>query len=179
MPLFFAALLIGTTLPLAAGQLKVDESASEFRVDVGATGHSFELFLEAYQSDIVLTEGGQVESASFAFDMKDLKSDNKKRDRKMLAWIEHETTPTIRYELERIDTQGDGSKAGVGTLTMHGVTLPLQVPFEVEREGGTTTLVGGTTVDYRDYGLEVITMFFMKVKPELEISFRLVGTEVE
>lgn len=178
MPLALVALLFGMAASLSAAPLRIDRDSSEFRVDVRATGHAFELFLEAYQSNIVFADNGSVDSAVFGFDMKHLKSDNKKRDRKMLEWIEYETNPLIRYELDSVE-EVDGKAVGVGTVTLHGVSKPVRVPFEVVREGDKVTLTGDAVVDYRDFGLEVITMFFMKVKPELEISFKLVGTEVE
>lgn len=163
-------------LPLAsAATLKVDPAASEFRVDVKATGHSFELYLNSYQADISFDEGGAVERADFSFKCANLKSDNGKRDKKMLGWLEHETYSNISFELKDIVSGADGLE-GHGELTMHGVSKPLVVSFTKEESAGKVTLRGSSMVDHREFGLDVITMFFMKVNPELNISFTLVGT---
>lgn len=160
----------GATAPLV-----LDPDASEFEVNVKATGHSFEVVLDSYEATIDLKPSGELRFAEFSFASSALKSDNKKRDKKMLAWLESDSTPKIRFKLTEVQDRPSG-RVGLGELSLHGVTRVVEVPFSVGVEGARATLSGSATIDYTEYGLEVITLFFMKVNPELTVSFTLVGT---
>lgn len=156
---------------LSAKPLKVDPEASSAVVEVKATGHSFTVDLTDYEAAISLKEDGSVEAARFTFSPNHLDSDSKKRDRKMLEWIEVESFPKIGFQLMEVR---DGNVA-VGNLTMHGQTRQVTFPFEVERSGKLVKISGSAVVDHREFGLEVITLMFFKVKPELQFEFSLVG----
>lgn len=175
LPLCASFALLSFSQCLFAGNFTVDPSQSEFLVDVRATGHSFEVLLNEYSADLEIGQGSELQSATFSFAVEDLDSDKKKRDREMLEWLESETIPEISFVLEKVE-ENDGQQVGVGQLTLHGVTKTVKVPFTIETSGAQTTVSGNANIDYTEYDLEVITMFFMKVKPELEISFRLVGS---
>lgn len=174
VPSLFIAMM-GASQLLAA-PFVVDPAESTFRVDVKATGHSFEVAVDTYQADIVLDESDHPTKADFSFNVKSLVSDNGKRDKKMLKWLESDTYQQISFSLTEVKEDSRG-KVGYGTLTMHGVSKPVEVPFSISEKEGKVVLSGSAMVDYENFGLEVITMFFMKVKPELNISFELVGEQ--
>lgn len=170
--------VLALSLPLWAlesAPVYLDYGASEFRVDVKATGHSFEVLLDTYNAAIEVNDSGGLEKADFSFAVTDLASDNKKRDKKMLGWLESDAIPKISFTLKEVQQRETGP-VGIGDLTLHGVTRSVEVPFSTDVEAGKVTLSGTANVDHREYGLEVITMFFMKVRPELQVSFSLVGT---
>jgi cytochrome b561/polyisoprenoid-binding protein YceI len=48
---------------------------------------------------------------------------------------------------------GEGSYVADGTLTMRGVTAPLQLPFSLVLEGNTASMTGLTTIDRRTFGM--------------------------
>jgi cytochrome b561/polyisoprenoid-binding protein YceI len=48
---------------------------------------------------------------------------------------------------------GEGSYVADGTLTMRGVTAPLQLPFSLVITGDTATMTGMTTIDRRTFGM--------------------------
>lgn len=152
----------------------VDPASSEFRVDVKATGHSFAVLLNEYTAKIDVSSGGSLEKADFSFASHALDSNSAKRDKKMRKWLESDTVPTIHFRLKSVDKEGT-SLVGLGDLTLHGITKPVVVPFSIEKAGDKVTINGTATVDHQDYGLEVITMLFFKVDPELKVSFTLVG----
>lgn len=156
-------------------QLSVDKEHSEFVVDVKATAHSFPVVLNDYTTAIEMGADGKVTAAKFWFSPTKLESDSKKRDKKMRGWLEVETYPEISFELKEV-TEVGGKQVGLGELKMHGISQPVEVPFEVQKSGEKVTLKGVAIVDHTNYDLEVITMLFFKVDPELKISFTLVGT---
>ncbi len=171
-----AAVLLLTPLRfLEATPVHVDPDASDFRVEVSATAHSFDVLLDSYATVIELDDSGELVKAEFSFDCAALDSDNKKRDKKMLGWLEAESMPKISFSLKEVKKEG-ASLVGIGDLSMHGVTKEISIPFSMTKEGSQVTLEGSATVDHQEYGLEIITMFFFKVDPKLEISFKLVGT---
>lgn len=159
----------------SGGPITVDPAASEFEVSVKATGHSFEVLLTEYKANLSLDENGDLQTAEFAFAPTALDSDSKKRDKKMLGWLESDTYKEISFRLDKVEDRPEG-KVGIGQLTMHGVTKPVEVAFTKTIEGGKVTLKGEAVVNHEDFELEVITMFFFKVDPELKIAFTLVGT---
>ncbi len=170
-----AAVLLFTPLCfLGAAPVHVDPDASDFRVDVKATGHSFEVLLDSYATAIELDDSGALVKADFSFDCAALDSDSKKRDKKMLDWLEAEAMPKISFTLKEVKEEA-GALVGIGDLNLHGVSKEISVPFSMTKEGSQVTLEGSATVDHQEYGLEIITMFFFKVDPELKISFKLVG----
>ncbi len=158
-----------------ASDLEIDKQRSIFRVQVAATGHSFEVELKDYVAKISLDSEGQVDSATFSFAPQALDSGNKKRDRKMLQWLDEKSYPKIGFVLQEVRNV-DGGTLGIGTLTLYGQSRAIEVPFELTTEGEVSRLSGRATIDYRDFGLEVISLLFVRVKPVLEVRFELVGS---
>ena len=172
--LFLAALVIGNACA-QAGSLAVDTEKSSLDVDVKATGHSFTVNIQAYHPEIVMSPEGKVESVSFSFSPKALKSDNAKRDKKMFGWLEVESHPQISFVMKDIEQDGMSGKL-IGDLSLHGVTQQVEVPFTIDMADDTITINGSSVVDYQDFDLDIITMFFMKVHSEMNLSFSLVGS---
>ncbi|MDQ8202248.1 YceI family protein [Pelagicoccus sp. SDUM812003] len=162
----------------SAGSVAVDPERSSVEVQVKATGHSFPVVLTGYQADIELSPEAEVSSAKFSFSPTNLVSDNRKRDKKMLGWLEVEAYPRIEFAMTGVEQDGNEGRL-LGELTMHGVTRPVEVPFKIERQGEQVTISGTSTVNHEPFDLEVITMLFFKVNPELNLTFTLVGSIVE
>ena len=62
-----------------------------------------------------------------------------------------------------------------GTLTMHGVSRPLELPVSVERTGGSLRATGSFEVRLSDYDMTRPDLFGIKVNDEVSISFDVVG----
>ena len=62
-----------------------------------------------------------------------------------------------------------------GTLTMHGVSRPLELPVSVERTGGSLRATGSFEVRLSDYEMTRPDLFGIKVNDEVTISFDVVG----
>jgi polyisoprenoid-binding protein YceI len=64
-----------------------------------------------------------------------------------------------------------------GDLTLHGTTKPVTTRVEVGLKDTTLTATGTTKIRQTDFGMQPVTVAggTVKVKDELEVSFRVVG----
>ncbi len=160
----------------SAETLKVDKDRSSFGIDVKASPpHSFTVDVTDYVADIKIDSDGEVVSASVSFNFLDLDSDSNGRDKKMRKWMDVEEHPQVRFVLDEVRREG-ALRIGIGKVWMHGVSQAVEVPFSLGVRNGQAALAGSATIDYQNWGLEIISIFFFKVKPELEIHFSLVGS---
>lgn len=164
---------------LQAGNFQINKKASEIRVESKATPpHTVMSFVRTYQADIQLDANTlSVSKADFSFKLKDFDSAHEKRDKKMYSWIESDRFPEIAFKLSNIVEEG-GQTIGKGSLTMHGVSKEIEVPFSITKKGDTILLDGSAGFSYEDWNLEIIRMFFFRVRPDLKVSFHLEGTAV-
>lgn len=70
---------------------------------------------------------------------------------KSADFLDTATHPTASFTA-KIQAEGDAYKA-VGTLTLHGITAPLTLPFSLQINGDTAIMQGETTLDRRDFGI--------------------------
>lgn len=174
--LFCIALALAPSCLVWAAPLRVDRLVSEVAVDVKASPpHHFACVPEDYDCSIDIdAQSLLVSKASFSFSFADLKSGNKGRDKKMLGWIDNERFPKASFELTSAEVV-DGKMLGKGLFTMHGQSREIELPFSVSREGERFIIEGTADFDYRDWDLEIITLLFFKVKPELHVRIHLEG----
>lgn len=170
-----ASVLFSTTLQ--AGNFSVNPANSEILVDSKASPpHTVTSFVRKYQSDIQIDPDTlAVSSARFTFQLKDLDSEHEKRDKKMNSWIESDKFPEIVFEMSDVSII-DGQNVAKSSLSMHGISKSVNVPFDVSKNGDTISIDGSADFSYEDWGLEIIRLFIFKVKPELNVRFHLEGT---
>ena len=176
--LFFLMGVLGLSFTsIQAGNFKVNNQYSEVSVDCRATPpHTVTSYVRKYDCDIQIDPVElQVTSAQFSFKLIDLDSEHEKRDKKMHSWIDMEHFPEITFSLTNINNTENGNK-GEGTLTMHGVSKTIEVPFTLAKNGDTIQLDGNATFSYEDWGLEIIRLFLFRVRPELNVKFHLEGS---
>lgn len=173
-----ASVLFSTALQ--AGHLSVNPANSEILVDSKASPpHTVTSFVRKYQSDIQIDPDTlAVSSARFSFKLKDLDSEHEKRDKKMHSWIESDIFPDIIFEMNSVSVV-DGKNMATGSLSIHGVSKSVNVPFDVSKSGGTITIEGSANFSYEDWGLDIIRLFIFTVNPELNVKFHMEGTLLE
>lgn len=106
------------------------------------------------------------------------------RDRNMRAWLDAAARPTAEFRLEKLAcTSGDPRHATekhpalftvTGAFMLNGETKPLTATVTGWRSGAFLYVEGITKIDTSDYGLPVIHQFFMTVRKNVDVSFRLV-----
>jgi polyisoprenoid-binding protein YceI len=119
--------------------------------------------------------GPTVESVDVTADLRQLKSDEDRRDRRMRTLgLESDRYPNARFVLSSPITfqakpaSGETVKTnGTGKLTLHGMTRDVSVPIEARWSASGIEVVGGFEVVMRDYGITP-----PRVGPVLSISDR-------
>ena len=61
--------------------------------------------------------------------------------------------PTIRFQLQALDTLAPGRFTAHALVTMKGVTRAIVFPLDLRAEGRTAQMTGGFTVDRTDFGI--------------------------
>ena len=154
----------------------IDPDASRIGIAVRLSMGSFKGVLEKYETRIQIAAGDKsVSMAELDFDFSDLKTGNKRRDKDMLKWLDHENHPKGSFRLEEFATQGEQLEAR-GTVTIHGVSKPIAFPVTIALEGEHVTAEGSAKLNFLDFDLKPIRkMLFITVKPEMIIDFHLEG----
>jgi polyisoprenoid-binding protein YceI len=117
----------------------------------------------------------EVERATCSFPFGKMDSEEARRDRKMLKWIEVENYPEGRFEL--LSVRHDGERwIATGSFTMHGMAREIEVPFSIHKEGETVIIDGESEFDTTEWGLDKIRLFIFTVKPTVQPFFHLEGT---
>jgi len=156
-------------------ELDLDNAHSEIVATARATGHQFTAVPDTYTCHIALSEAGSVEAAEFAFDFHDLHTGKPKRDKEMLHWLEVESYPELRFQMNGTREEA-GTQVITGVLSFHGTEQTIEIPVRVTETEQGTAVSGDTEIDVRDFGLKKIRKFgFLTVNPVLEIHFSLQG----
>jgi polyisoprenoid-binding protein YceI len=174
--LLWAGFACAATATATAGQLEIDPLKSRIEVAVSCTVDSFVGHLEKYQAVIEGDEKAAMPpKASVSFNFADLKTGKADRDAAMLKWLEFEVHPAASFTLTGWQQNGTTNLA-LGRLTLHGVTVDLQMPVVVKQADGIWTISGQANFDYRDFKLEKIRKaLLLTVDPKLKVKFQLVG----
>lgn len=105
--------------------------------------------------------GGQLTGVTVTADLRDLKSDDSRRDGAIRNQaLESNRFPMATFELTEPLAVPDGLAAGEpisveanGTLTLHGVTRDVTIPIEAELANGVLVLVGSLPIVFADYDI--------------------------
>ncbi len=170
--------LLAAPLRAAEGPVAIDRAASRVEISVKATVDSFVARLVNYEAAITADPAtGRVGAARFAFHFADVKTGNDKRDREMNEWQQTDHFPDGAFTLASLADQGGGKSLVKGTLTLHGVTRPIEFTATLHQEARALTVDGEAVVDTRLFGLPVIRKFaLLKVDPLVVVHFHLVGS---
>jgi polyisoprenoid-binding protein YceI len=113
-------------------------------------------------------------------------SDKQRRDHDVtMNTLETDTYPTIRFNSTSLaevsqTSATDGSATVNGDLTLHGRTLPVSVPVNVEitTDHSKAVAEGQVQLKYPDWGVKVPTMMFLHAGDEATLSFHIAATRV-
>ena len=168
----FAAL----ALTASAATLEIDPQQSKIEVAVSSTIDSFVAHLDKYQANVDCDWLVPLPAkADVSFNIADLKTGNADRDAAMLKWLEYDTNPTATFHLTGWSQTGTTNIAS-GQLSIHGVSVAVQMLVVVTHAGSTWDISGQTTFDYRDFKLTKIRKaLFLTVDPHLTVKFHLSG----
>ena len=106
--------------------------------------------------------GGQLTGVTVTADLRDLKSDDSRRDGAIRNQaLESNAFPEATFELTEPLAVPEGLAAGdpisveaQGTLTLHGVTREVTIPLEAELVNGVMVIVGSLPIVFADYDID-------------------------
>lgn len=103
-----------------------------------------------------------VTAADFTIDLTKITTNNSMRDRRVQDALETGTHPqatfTLTSPIELPANAADGGEIAAtakGTLTIHGVTKPVEFPMQAKLVNGTVVAVGSIDVTFSDFGVKV------------------------
>jgi polyisoprenoid-binding protein YceI len=103
------------------------------------------------------------------------------RDQRLLVHaLETATFPELRFEVARIDTEGDATASSRvltlhGTLLLHGVSAPLSVQATLEREGDRLRVRGEFPLTLADFGIPDPSVLVARYASSVTVTFDLTG----
>jgi polyisoprenoid-binding protein YceI len=128
--------------------------------------------------------GDRLTEALIVADLEQLKSDSSRRDDTQRdSGLEIDRFPTATFRLTAPVVLDAGTAPGQpvavtadGELTLHGVTRPVQLVLQAQREGDTLVVAGGTEIILADYEIEPPRTSFVNVDDvgEFEVQLRFV-----
>ncbi len=104
----------------------------------------------------------------------DIDTKNGTRNRHMLQTVDAEHFPVIRFELG--GATGDTGQVRVrGTLTLHGVSKPVEWTATVRGGADSISVAADSPVDMRDYGIKPPVKFLIaRMGAVVQVHVRLV-----
>ncbi len=102
--------------------------------------------------------------------MTDLISDNKKRDSNMQETLESATFPKAAFEIKDVVAKGGNSYVLKGTMSLHGVTKPMNFESMITQEGTKVRIKGSSMMKMSDFGVKPPKMVFLTVRDQVDLS---------
>ncbi len=90
------------------------------------------------------------------------------------AELRFDVTGAVRAD-HRAELEGQWSLSG--TLTLHGVALPVTVPVTVSRDGALLRLQGEVPVNLGDFAIPDPSVVIARFAPTVTVTFDLVGAD--
>jgi polyisoprenoid-binding protein YceI len=104
----------------------------------------------------------------------DIDTKNGTRNRHMLKTVDAEHYPIIRFDLAGTTADSGGMRLK-GTLTMHGVSHPVEWPATIRTGSDSVTVAADFPVDMRDYGIKPPVKFVIaRMGAVVQVHVRLV-----
>ena len=160
-----------------ASPVVMDMTQSHVEIAVNATIGSFIAQLQTFDLLVTATRRtGQIESAFFRSNFAAIKTGDVDRDRDMNDWQQTDKFPDVMFTLTALEPAPGGKSIARGQLRLHGVDRSLSFPISIEAKAQIIAIEGDVTIDTRDFGLPVITKFYLlKVDPIVHLHFHLQG----
>jgi len=154
--LALAAVLASTTPALAQPHWSVDYAKSKLGFSVQWSGEPFTATFKSWKADIVFDPADLVHSrATVTIDIGSEASDFPENDAGLKGTQGFETSkfPTARFEATKFSHGKGNSYVAEGTLTLHGMTKPVTLPFTLVIAGKTAHMTGRASLLRADFGL--------------------------
>ena len=114
-----------------------------------------------------------VMTATVTVPVRAFKCPNDEMTQHLLEAMKADKFAEIVYRLERYEVQG-GQAQSTGTLTITGVTQPINLPIALKTSDQGVQIEGNTRLDMTKFGIDppVVMLGLMKVGPQIRIDFK-------
>jgi polyisoprenoid-binding protein YceI len=113
-------------------------------------------------SGTMTIDGTTVTAVSVEANMDAITTNDSRRDDNARRALGTDEFPVATFELTQPIELGDAAASGeavavtaIGDLTIHGTTLPVEIPLEAQLVDGVVVVVGSVDVVFADYGVSV------------------------
>ncbi|HEX2593801.1 MAG TPA: YceI family protein [Rhizomicrobium sp.] len=149
-------LCVAATANAAPAKWTADHAKSKVGFSVQWSGEAFNATFKSWNADIHFDPNDLAHSkVSVSIDLASEFSDFDENDQGLKGTQGFETAkfPTAKFEATKF-THGQGNAyVATGTLTLHGVTRPVTLPFTLDIKGNTAHVVGKTSLLRPDFAL--------------------------
>ncbi|HEX3808703.1 MAG TPA: YceI family protein [Rhizomicrobium sp.] len=145
-----------STAPASAAQWTVDSAKSHLGFTVNWSNEPFSGTFTAWKADIAFDPADLAHSkASVSINLGSEKSQEAEFDDGLKGALGFQVSkfPTAVFETQTITHKDGDNYVAAGTLSLHGVTKPIMLPFTLTIEGGRAHMVGTATVVRTDFGI--------------------------
>ena len=147
-------LLVAT--PALAANWTVDPAQSSLAFEVQQSGESTEGRFTRFTPTIDFSEEAPEKGhISVTVDIASATSDSKEAAEALPTddWLSARQFPSATFTSTTIKKTGDHQYAAEGNLTLHGVTLPVTLPFTLTPLGAKTKATGQLIIDRKKFGI--------------------------
>jgi polyisoprenoid-binding protein YceI len=179
MAIAFAAQAESPNRPL---HYRVEVAGSTLRWELPSTFGTVKGTAAVFQGTVdatPLTSGAWDVRSRIVVPAAGMRTENRRRDRRMRTILETAKFPEIVFELRRFTgdlsrfTPGESFPVEVaGDLTVHGRTTPVQLPVDVYVFADRVEVAGSFPLYWKEYGL-ADPSFVARVKEPMQVVFRL------
>jgi polyisoprenoid-binding protein YceI len=113
-------------------------------------------------SGTLTIDGTTVTAVSVEANMDAITTNDSRRDDNARRALDTDEFPVATFELTQPIDLGDAAASGeqvavtaIGDLTIHGTTLPVEIPLQAQLVDGVVVVVGSVDVVFADYGVSV------------------------
>ena len=164
-----------------ASLLHLDPEATHVNFELGGNMHSVEGTFKLVQGDIQFDPVSGEVSGKVVLDATSAHTENKKRDRKMHETVlESQTYPDIVFVPNRLEgefhAQGTSHLRLTGTLSIHGLEHPLEIPATITSNAGILSGSATLTIPYVEWGMKDPSFFIFRVEKTVTIMLDIAGS---
>lgn len=177
---WMAVLVSASSLMATENTLVLSPEATEVSFDLDATGHDIHGLIGLQSGEIRFDPATGVASGRIVLDARDAATGNSSRDKTLRDDVfEIARFPEIVFEPSRIEgaipASGHGSVTLRGTIRLHGVDHPLDLPTELTVEKGRVDALAKITIPYQEWGLHDPSILFLRVAKVVSVSIHVRG----
>ena len=161
------AMILATSM--FAGTLSFDSGVIKAHTEVFGDS-TIDPIAKRATSHLVMDTNPSSLKGTIEVSMGDLISDNKKRDEHMQQALESDSFPKAVFVVKEVIAKGGNAYTLKGTMSLHGVTKLLSFDGTIIEESGKVHIKTASTLKMTDFGIKPITMMFLTVRDQVDLS---------